>query len=207
MEKKDYPMFLLVAPLTPHVTRLPMVQGSHTECQYKLMTFGVPVDSIPVTSGNNLKTTTHLQWLARRRIKESATCMGKPFDGIDLPSPKDVLFGRGKTNHQHGGNVLMRNIIAEYIPEYQSTTKADKWRIPLKVLERIKQEGGRFLKRDTEHGWWFQVSDEEAQEKISMSFRTGRMVGIPKTDSPQIESVQKSARVDVDRDSKRMRTG
>ena len=182
-----------------------MDQGSPTECHYKLMTFGVPVHAIPVTSGNNLKTTTHLQWLARRRIKERAIRMGKPFEGIDLPSHKDVLFGRGKTNHQHGGNALMRNMIAEYIPEYRSMTKpGDKGKIPLKIVVRIKQEGGRFLKRDTEHGWWFEVSDEEAREKISMSFRTGRMVGSLKTDSPQ-DSVRKSVGVDVEQDPKRIR--
>ena len=171
------------------------------------MTFGVPVKSIPVTSGDNLKTTTHLQWLARRRIKESAMRMGKSFEGIDLPSPKDVLFGRGKTNQEHGGNVLMRNITAEYLPEYRSTTKPDKGRIPLKVVLRIKQEGGRFLKRDTDFGWWFEVSDEEAREKISMSFRRASCVSGVSTDIAQIDCVRKSARVDVEQDSKRVKMG
>ena len=105
------------------------------------MSFGVPVKSLPVTYENELKTTAHLQWLARRRIKETAMRRGEPFEGIDLPSPNDVLFGRGKTNQEHSGNVLMRSIIAEYIPEYQSTTKLDKGRFPLKVMMCIKQRG------------------------------------------------------------------
>ena len=171
------------------------------------MSFGVPVKSLPVTYENELKTTAHLQWLARRRIKETAMRRGEPFEGIDLPSPNDVLFGRGKTNQEHSGNVLMRSIIAEFIPVYQSATKAYKGRIPLKVVLRIKQGGGRFLKRDTDFGWWFEVSDEAAREKISMSFRTARNVGISGTDSPQIVSAPKTVGVDIEHNYKRVRMG
>ena len=171
------------------------------------MTFGVPVKSIPVTSGDNLKTTTHLQWLARRRIKEAALRRGDIFEGIDLPGPKDVLFGRGKVNQEHSGNVLMRNIIAEYILEYRLATTPDKGRIPLKIVLRIKQEGGRFLERDTAHGWWFEVSDEVGRERISMLLRTANRVSCFNTDYPQIDSVPKTVGVDIEQDSKRMRMG
>ena len=171
------------------------------------MSFGVPVKSLPVTYENELKTTAHLQWLARRRIKETAMRRGEPFEGIDLPSPNDVLFGRGKTNQEHSGNVLMRSIIADYIPEYQSATKAYKGRIPLKVVLRIKQGGGRFLKRDTDHGWWFEVSDEEARKKIVLSFRRAVSVSSLKTNSPQMDSVRKSVGVDIEQDPKRIRMG
>ena len=170
------------------------------------MTFGVPVKSIPVTSGDNLKTTAHLQWLTRRRIKETVIRRGEPFEGIDLPSPKDVLFGRGKTNQEHCGNVLLRDIMAEYLPEYRATTKPNKGSISLKVVLRIKQ-GGRFLERDTDHGWWFEVSDEEARKKISVSFRRARSVSNLRTDSPQIDSVRKSVGVDIEQDPKRVRKG
>ena len=171
------------------------------------MTFGVPVKSIPVTSGDNLKTTAHLQWLARRRIKEAVIQRGEPFEGLDLPSPKDVLFGRGKTNQEHGGNGLLRDIIAEYLPEYRSTTYPNKGEIPLKVVLRIKQGGGRFLKRDTDHGWWFEVSDEEARKKIVLSFRRAVSVSSLKTNSPQMDSVRKSVGVDIEQDPKRIRMG
>ena len=181
--------------------------GSPTECHYKLMSFGMPIHALPVTYDHELKRTAHLQWLARRKIKETAMRSGEPFEGIDLPSPNDVLFGRGKTNQEHSGNVLLRNIIAEYIPVYRSTTKPEKDILPLKVLLRIKQEGGRFLKRDTDHGWWFEVSDEAAREKISMSFRTARNVGISGTDSPQIVSAPKTVGVDIEHNYKRVRMG
>ena len=166
------------------------------------MSFGVPIQSLPVTYDNELKTATHLQWLARRRIKETAVRMGEPFEGIDLPSPKDVLFGRGKTNQEHSGNILMRGLIAEYLPEYGSATRVGKGRIPLKVVLRIRKGGGRFLKRNTDHGWWFQVSDDEAREKISMSLRSANCATSLRPDS----SVQMSVGVHFEHHSKRVRT-
>ena len=171
------------------------------------MTFGVPVHSFPVTYDDELKTRTHLQWLVRRRIKETAIRNGDSFEGIDLPSIKDVLCGRGKSYQEHSGNVHMRNIIAEYIPQYREGTQTDKGRIPLQVVMRIKQEGGRFLRRDTDHGWWFQVSDETAREKISMSFRKSNSVSCLTTDYIQIEYVSKCSVASSEHNSKRVRTG
>jgi hypothetical protein len=171
------------------------------------MTFGIPVKSFPVTYEGELKTATHLQWLARRKVKETAVrTTGVPFDGVDLPGARDVLFGRGKTNQEHSGNVVMRNIIAEYIPAYRVATKPEKGRIPLQVVQRIKREGGRFLKRDTDHGWWLQVSDETARQKISMSFRTTSSSGGPRTERPPVVSAPKS-NVVTERDTKRPRQG
>ena len=171
------------------------------------MTFGMPIQSLPVTYDDELKTTAHLQWLARRKIKETASRMGEPFEGIDTPSPNDVLLGRGKTNQEHSGNILLRNIITEYIPEYRLTPRPEKWRIPLKVVLRIKQGGGRFLKRDMEYGWWFNVSDEAAREKIAMSFRTSNSVSCFRTDRSEIDSVPTLVGVDFEHNSKRLRTG
>ena len=102
-------------------------------------------------------------------------------------------------------NVLMQNFIAEYIPAYRSMTKPEKGFIPLKVVLRIKQEGGYFLKGHIDFGWWFEVSDEAAREKISMSFRTANSVTSFRTDSPQLDSAQQSVDVDMEQGSKRMR--
>jgi len=170
------------------------------------MSFGIPIQSIPVTYEGELKTATHLQWLARRRLKESVMRLGESFEGIDLPSPKDVLFGRGKTNQEHSGNIIMRGIVAECVPEYRLTTRAEKGEMPLKILLQIKEGGGRFLKRNTDHGWWYQVSDEEAQEKLSMSLRSANCAGSLRADTCQQEvSVRKPFGVHFDQYAKRLR--
>jgi len=70
---------------------------------------------------------------------------------------------------------------------------------------RIKREGGRFLKRDTDFGWWFEVSDKAAREKISMSFRTAGSVSSSRTENPQSVSVPTSVGVNIEHVSKRLR--
>lgn len=70
--------------------------GTHMECQYSLMTFGMPVPFIPVTDAGDVKATNHMKWIAKRKIKESFLKRAQPFEGINLPSNNDVLVGRGK---------------------------------------------------------------------------------------------------------------
>ena len=149
-------------------------QGSHTECQYKLMTFGVPVSHFPVGyEKGELKTAAHLRWLARRVVIETALQSTGRFEGIDLPCSRDVLLGRGKTIQDHSGNVMLRDLIAEYMPEYRSTAKKEKGNVAWKVVRATKMQGGRFLKREP-NGWWVEVPDEIARNKIAMTYRTSR---------------------------------
>ena len=164
----------------PHLKFL----GSHTECQYKLMTFGVPVSHLPVSYEGTLKTAAHLKWLARRVVKETALQSVGKFDGIDLPRAYDVLLGRGKTVQDHSGNVILRRLIAEFMPEYRNAPKKEKGSISRKVVLATKMLGGRFLKRGP-NGWWVEVSEDMAKEKISMAYRTSRVL----SESPMAATV------------------
>ena len=120
-----------------------------------------------------LKTTAHSKWLARRVVKETALQATGKFEGIDLPCHEDVLLGRGKTLQDHSGNVTLRNIVAEYLPEYRKAPKKEKGNVAWKVVVAMKVRGGRFLKR-APNGWWVEVSDDTAREKIGMTYRTSR---------------------------------
>lgn len=44
--------------------------GSPTECNYSLMTFGIPTESIPLTAGGVVKLDNHKKWLTRRTAKD-----------------------------------------------------------------------------------------------------------------------------------------
>ena len=46
--------------------------GTHQECQYALMTHGIPVDSIPVTPEGDIELSNHMEWIAHRRALEAA---------------------------------------------------------------------------------------------------------------------------------------
>ncbi len=164
------------------------------------MTFGVPVEHFPVTYEGELKTSNHLKWLARRKLKEKdIQSLGK-FEGVDLPCTYDILLGRGKSIQNHSGNILMRNLIWHYIPIYRSATK--KGKVVWTVLHATKATGARFLERQT-NGWWVEVSDEVARAKVSMSFRTSFTASLPTVNMRQQIYHQKISLKMEERDSKR----
>ena len=147
--------------------------GSHTECQYALMTFGIPSTLLPITSeGQELKRTNHIKWFKRRKIKEkyismikkkTLTTQKKPaedllfdeslyFNGVDLPSQLDVLLGRGKPLTEHAGNRRLDELVRTYYDEYNATTgKGNHAALSYRLVQIIQKEGGgRFLKRNEE---------------------------------------------------------
>ena len=147
--------------------------GSHTECQYALMTFGLPSTLLPITSeGQELKRTNHVKWFKRRKAKEkqlaitlkrqSKNAMDMAmhqgefdeslyFNGVDLPSQLDVLLGRGKPLTEHAGNRRLDELVRAYYNEYNATTgKGNHAALSYKLVQIIQNEGGRFLKKSDE---------------------------------------------------------
>eukprot|EP00980_Cylindrotheca_fusiformis_P029779 scaffold23836_cov137-Cylindrotheca_fusiformis.AAC.1 len=61
--------------------RLRIHKGSHSECQYKLMTFGIPVKGFPVTLDGSLRLANHAKWIEKRRKKEAYLSKNLPIEG------------------------------------------------------------------------------------------------------------------------------
>jgi predicted RNA-binding protein with TRAM domain len=137
------------------------------------MTFGVPVEALPVTYQGELKTAAHLKWIQRRQVKEKSIKATGSFSGIGLPARGDVILRRGRIFHEHPGNVRMRAYIDMFQPEYKSAPLGEKANIASRIVETIKTGGGRFLERDSD-GWWVLVSDKEAGKRVSKSIRSAR---------------------------------
>jgi hypothetical protein len=55
--------------------RLRVHIGSHLECQYGLLTFGVPSTLLPFTVEGELKTNNHKKWIQRRLVKDRAVSL------------------------------------------------------------------------------------------------------------------------------------
>ena len=149
--------------------------GSTIECVYALQSFGILTEQIPLnTVTGKLKTKQHLKWLDLKLQKEIALKENKPFNKIECPMINDVLFGRGWPIMKHPGNVMLRNIIDSKLEEYQNETKGGKTLIAYSVVCMVKQkgDGGKFLKEDS--GWWVEVSDDMARQKVSIAFRDAR---------------------------------
>ncbi len=147
--------------------------GTHTEVRYGLMTFGVPVDILPISYQGEIKTSSHTKWLARRRYKEDRLQATGFFEGIDLPSRKDVILRRGRVFHDHPGNVRMRQMIDISQDEYTQAPVKQKTQIATRIVSEIKLDGGRFLESDAQ-GWWVNVDDKEACKRVSKAIRSMR---------------------------------
>jgi hypothetical protein len=150
--------------------------GSTVECMYTLQSFGILPEQLPFNSTTGkLKTKYHLKWLDLKLQQENALDDNKPFKKIECPMIKDVLFGRGWPIMKHPGNVILRNIVNSKLEEYQKEkTKRGKTQIAYFVVCMVKQNGngGRFLKEDS--GWWIEVSNDMARQKVSIAFRDAR---------------------------------
>lgn len=151
--------------------------GTPAENHDWLQTFGIPTEGLPLKENDPLKlrTDSHSKWIVRREVKERFLITHRPdwnFPATDLPAQGDVLFGRGLTYHQHPGNRRLRYLVEELLDVYNSLSdRRDKTILTTKVAQTIIRSPHRFLKRDTD-GWWWEVGESEAREKISVNFRT-----------------------------------
>ena len=170
-------------------SRMRMHYGLPTECLYKLMTFGIPTTAIPLgIDGETLKTAVHSKWFKRRKAKEawllererySVGCcdnISLEFPGVELPSRHDVLLGRGRPTSDHSGNQVLHDILTTHRDEYDAAKgKGRKTELAQNIVGLIHQSSGRFLKRnDKIHGWWQEVPNDVAVEKVCHGFRAKR---------------------------------
>lgn len=98
----------------------------------------------------------------------------------------DVLFGRGGVTNNHIGNRRYRSYVQQQQEHYFSKPKMEKSQIANYIVAKIRQENGRFLKKDgSRGGLWFDVGDRRAREKTSQALREK---------APQLKSVFKAAK-------------
>eukprot|EP00980_Cylindrotheca_fusiformis_P030810 scaffold25454_cov127-Cylindrotheca_fusiformis.AAC.1 len=149
--------------------------GSHSECQYSLATFGINVADFPVDLNGILKLTNHTKWLERRQIKEHCLKMDIVKDGaVDIPCRSDVLLGRGRPFNSHPGNKRLHEIIADFYAKYNQLFRSQKTKLAADIVQMVHEYGGRFLKQDEETAMWVEVSDLEARNKVAHGFRRKR---------------------------------
>jgi hypothetical protein len=85
----------------------------------------------------------------------------------------DVLLGRGGWINSHPGNVFFRALVDEYRMEYAPAGRGSKASVAKKVVHLIRNNHGRFLKKDEDDDLWFEVGDQKAIEKTGQTLREG----------------------------------
>ncbi|KAG7373941.1 hypothetical protein IV203_013036 [Nitzschia inconspicua] len=138
------------------------------ETQYKLLTYGIPIQELPLTVTGTLKTKNHILWIKSRHLIDKAREKGQDIANIGTlhPGVYDVLFSRGG-NSSHFGNMEFRQIIASRIEAYNSGGRKERTTIRHDIIRMVHRKGGRFLMMQSD-GWWVELSNEKlVMEKVT----------------------------------------
>ncbi|KAG7344954.1 hypothetical protein IV203_032485 [Nitzschia inconspicua] len=134
------------------------------EVRYKLLTFGIPVDLLPVTESNNIKTKNHHLWIKGRRAIEQAEQNAGHYNAatsnlVDCPALADVVFKAGTSNISHPGNSIFRELLfANYNAYFDAKTHASKQEVVSRVIQDVTRRDGKFLEWDN-CGCWAIIRD------------------------------------------------
>eukprot|EP00980_Cylindrotheca_fusiformis_P019830 scaffold6966_cov112-Cylindrotheca_fusiformis.AAC.8 len=98
-------------------------------------------------------------------------------NNIIIPTPQDVLLGRGRPFQEFPGNMALNDALDANRKAYQqATSRRDKTNLSQKILTEIQKKGGRFLMQQQQSSGehWIVVKDLKAREKIAHGFRMPR---------------------------------
>lgn len=163
--------------------------GTHVECIYALMTYGIPTDALPVTVDGDLKRKNHLDWIKVRKFQERN--LPPNTTRIIVPSLSDIKFGRGKPFREHVGNMRLHQLLDDKLPEYSAAARLqDKTAMIKEIVDTIRAEGARFLKQESPQLPWLEVDEKQAKEKVSHGFRSRLKTKIANENSDSSEHQQ-----------------
>jgi len=146
-------------------SRLKFHVGQAIELQYRVKSYGIPIDHIPLTGTGNVKTQNLRVWMKVRSALEYPT---EESTGtiVECPGSNDVLFRPSKLIKGHPGNVKFHSLIEYYHEEGLGITAASK-----KIIADIIKGNGRILVWE-KRGWWQVVTDPgQMKFKVSVSYR------------------------------------
>lgn len=85
-----------------------------------------------------------------------------------VPTDKDVLLGRGRTNFFHKGNVRFREIVGSTLHDYLcASSRSSKSKIVRAIADEVLAGDSRFLKQDDKTFFWHDAGIKAAREKVS----------------------------------------
>lgn len=163
--------------IIPHIyftSRAAAVSGGHIECQYELMSYGIPITNVNLDHDGNLDTENILRRIEDRRIKEFAMKeLAAASNVVEVATDNDVLLGRGKPYQVHPGNLKLAKLIEERHEQFNNASKAEKTVITWQIVTEVREKhGGRFLERDESTGAWKERDNEVARIKVAYGFRS-----------------------------------
>jgi len=97
-----------------------------------------------------------------------------PDLGTDFePLARDVVCGRGKGSYNRPGNIDFRKVVRRFVGEYATAkTKFEKTTVLNRIIDAVHHDNdARFLKFNTRTHQWFEITDDQAREKVGHTMR------------------------------------
>lgn len=113
-----------------------------------------------------------------RFIDQTITIEGraqrKTLDADWTPCSWSVICSRTKDARNHMGNQRLRVLIDSHLERYATANRIEKGIIVSSIIDNVRQasNGGGFVKQD-KAGFWIEVGDAVAREKVGQSIREG----------------------------------
>jgi hypothetical protein len=140
-----------------------------SEVLFTLQTYGIPTEKLPINDEQTLELGWRRQWLESQRKRESNISVQNCL----VPRRFDVLFGRGSHTRVHTGNLRALHLVEMQCEEYEEASKNEKTAIAARIVTKILESYGRFLKWEEEG--WVEVDFDTARNKVSHFFRRRRL--------------------------------
>lgn len=173
--------------------RLKFHHGAELELRYRLKSYGIPIELLPITETGSIKMGNHSHWMKTRKNIEQA--MDKSVTVVECPGLHDVGFRQGTSSMEHPGNVWCRDLILFLLEdrdlqikhnpniEFSSynTTSGNNNSIAAKIhnevvercVNQVEQRGGRFLEWNKERSAWIQIQGgTKIRQKVSVLFHS-----------------------------------
>jgi hypothetical protein len=141
--------------------------GNIMECRYWLITFGIPVEDLPVTDMGNFKCKNLQQWIKGREmidLLDRGDISRKYL--IECPNLQDVLFSNGGNRWTFPGNVAFREILECKGQSYSKKSSAEKVATIEAVIQEVRGMNGRFLVWERVKGCWIVMDRDPKALKL-----------------------------------------
>jgi hypothetical protein len=99
------------------------------------------------------------------------------FDQRELPehftpSDHDIICGRGRAFAKHHGNKIFANAISSNLRRYvEAPKRIEKSVIAASIGSSLRETGARFVKQDKKSKRYYELSEDQAHDKIGHAFR------------------------------------
>ena len=163
--------------------------GTTRQCRNNLLTFGIPLDALPIKDdGVTMDLTYHKQWIERQLYLEEHLCetttgsggmsQERPLSSIieEEPQLNDVVLGRGTKSVNQPGNQRLKRLLEDRLSDFNSARRKEKAAVVYDVYSTMRSEGSRFMLLDISRSKWIEVSDHKALDRIAHGFRNLRLV-------------------------------